>query len=90
MGYTEADAIQIKSDEGIAKNLVLKVKNTPIFFYLIFPFQHLKKENQEYLFPILGLHQKKAQRLKYLITGILHQIWTWRPLLIGWANAGSN
>ena len=60
----EADAIQIKSDEGIAKNLVLKVKNTPIFFlpYLSFPASEKRKSGL--LVPNFGSSSKKGTEIE--------------------------
>ena len=59
-----AEAIQIKSDEGIAKNLVLKVKNTPIFFlpYLSFPASEKRKSG--ILVPNFGSSSKKGTEIE--------------------------
>ena len=60
----EAEAIQIKADEGIAKNLVLKIGNAPILFlpYLSFPASEQRKSGL--LVPNFGSSSKKGTEIE--------------------------
>jgi len=59
-----AEAIQIKSHEGIAKNIILKVKDIPILFlpYLSFPASEKRKSG--ILVPNFGSSSKKGTEIK--------------------------